>query len=176
MKYLKRYESYSNVIDELLNIIETQQVKDDFYQVIDTEDFVLKLDNVGDYLTINWIWMKTRKYSGTELFNAIIKYAENKGYDTIYAFGIKGKNLVKADGKNQVIIVNGYYTLMRWGFIPDKGINFINRILKEKYESFEDAFSDPEFWIKWKSKGVEYGGSFDLTPNSLSFKILNREI
>ena len=43
MKYLKHFESHTNAIDELLNIIETQQVKQGFYEVIETEDFFLKL-------------------------------------------------------------------------------------------------------------------------------------
>ena len=176
MKYLKHFESHTNAIDELLNIIETQQVKQGFYEVIETEDFFLKLDDVGGYLSFNWIWMKTKKYNGTDLFRAIIKYTEKKGFAKISGFGIRGKNVVKSFGKKKLIDVNGYYSLMRWGFLPNKGVKLINKSLKENYESLEYAFSDPTFWNKWKEKGVEYAGTFDMTPNSLSFKILNREI
>ena len=81
---------------------------------------------------------------------------------------------VKINGKSKSIVVNGYYTMLRWGFIPEGGIKFINKVLHSNYESLESAIIDPEFWNRWKLEGKEFIGFFDLSSNSLSWKILNK--
>ncbi len=163
MRYLKYFEN-NDILYMLKNDIKHKGI----YDVLNNDDFELKIDDVsGDHLTLNWIKMKTRKYSGTDILNSLIKYSQEKNYEYISAYGIKG------DFKGKP--VNGYYTLMRWGFIPDKGVNFINNVLDTKYNSLEEAFSKSIFWENWKKNGTEYTGEFNLETNSLSFKILNKE-
>lgn len=164
---------FESNVDDILDIIKNKMITGkDGYKSIETPDFILKIDEVDTHVTLSWIYMKTQKYKGTDVLNAIIKYSKSKGYKSITGFGIRGTDIVKIDGKSKTIETNGYYTLMRWGFIPDNGIKMINRVLKTKYPSLIAAYKDPEFWTKWKQNGKDYTGEFDIAPNSLSWKIL----
>lgn len=179
MKLFSKFSTYLNesVALQLLKIIENNKRNEGNYILVETSDFIVKFNEVsGKHLSFNWCYMKTKKFSGTDILRALIMYSQKKGYRYISGYGIKGYDKAKIDGKYKDIKVNGFYTIMRWGFLPDKGVKFINKVLKSNYSSLEDAFSDSFFWQQWKEKGVEFYGEFDLSPNSLSFKVLNKEI
>jgi hypothetical protein len=135
--------------------------------LIKNDDFEAKIDTFGDYYRLYWIKNISRKYSGTEIFKNILKTLSNKfGNRPVSATGIKGEFKGKP--------VNGYYTMFRWGFIPEGGIDFINNQLGTSYESLEKAVNDNGFWEMWKANGTEIEGIFDMSPGSLSWKILNK--
>ena len=159
--------------NELFDIIKTQGKSEKFYTLVDTDDFILKYDDTS-YMTLDWIYMKTNKYRGTDIFKAFLQLAKERGHNKVKAWAIKGADVVKINGKSKSIVVNGYYTMLRWGFIPEGGIKFINKVLHSNYESLESAIIDPEFWNRWKLEGKEFIGFFDLSSNSLSWKILNK--
>jgi hypothetical protein len=175
------FEKYSDFvfesnIDEVLNIIKNQMKEDKTGKKVETSDFILKIDDMTNHVTLSWIYTKTRTYSGTDIIRALIKYAQEKNYKFIAGYGIKGFDIVEIEGKKTRIVTNGYYSLMRWGFLPDKGIKVINKKLKTNYATLEDAFSDSSFWTTWKDNGGDYTGEFDLKPNSLSFKVLDKQL
>lgn len=133
--------------------------------IIETEDYIINFDYEGEKATLNWINTKTNKYKGKEIFNAFLDYMKSKGVRKIGAYGTKGNVYgIKA---------YGYYVMLKWGFIPEN-ISEINDLLSTSYNSFEEALQDSNFWNQWKEKGDDYYGIFDLTPNSLSWKLFNR--
>ena len=158
-------------------IIEETSFQDEIYTIVENNNFSLKIDYItGDYLTLAWIHIKNKEYiNGTELLKSLIPYSKKRNLKYIHAYGIKGYDMAYVNNKMKLITTNGYYTLMRWGFIPYKKEIFLNKVLKTDYKSLEDAYSDPNFWINWKERGIAYVGDFDLEENSLSYKVLNKE-
>ncbi len=163
-------------VNDILTMMKTQMKETKEYKDLETEDFMLRIGEMTSHITLSWIYTKTSKYSGTDILKALIKYCQENGFKSITGYGIKGHDSVIIDGKRKSIVTNGYYSLMRWGFIPDKGVKFINKTLKTNYSTLEDAFSDKEFWTKWKEDGKEYTGEFDVSSNSLSFRVLDKQV
>lgn len=175
LEEFSQFVTESNVTD-ILTIIKTQMKETKDYKDLETDDFMLRIGEMTSHVTLSWIYTKTNKYSGTDILKALIKYCQESGFKTITGYGIRGTDSVIINGKRKIITTNGYYSLMRWGFIPDKGIKFINNILKTNYTTLEDAFSNKEFWTKWREDGKEYTGEFDVSSNSLSFNVLDKQI
>lgn len=179
-KYKLVRESLTAQQENILDIINANKVSKDFYTLVETTDFTLKYDDASeDHITLNWIYIKNKSsnISGTDLFKALIEIAKSKGIYKIFAYGIKGYDIIEVDGVKKSIWVNGYYTMLRWGFIPDKGIHFLNKILKTNYNSLEEAYKEQNFWDSWKENGKEFTGVFDLSSEeTLSMRILNKNI
>lgn len=152
-------------------IAETELVNDSNVKIkkginiVTTPDFVIKFDYEGPKATLIWIHSKTTKYKGKDVFKSLINYLSSKGVKTIGAWGTKG--IVYG------VQASGYYAILKWGFVPEN-MEEINTILGTKYSNFEEASNDPEFWSNWKQKGKDYYGVFDLKPNSLSWKLFNK--
>ena len=137
--------------------------------LIKTSDFAIKFDTWGNTYNLYWIKNFSSKFKGTDIFKELLKIVKERvGEKVIIATGIRG------DFKGED--TNGYYTMMRWGFIPEGGISFINKILGTNYEKIEKAFNDSNFWINWKANGVQFDGEFDMSVNSLSWKVLNHQL
>lgn len=163
---------------ELDKYISSKMTPDESGEIhIKNDDFDVKIDTFGDSYTLNWINVKSKNVKGTELFKSILHGLKKLGDRPIHAYGIRGTDIIKGeDGKNKIINVNGYYTVLRWGFFPDKGVKYINKTLKTNYPTMEDAYKDPTFWENWKENGKEFTGVFDMNKNSTSWKVLNREL
>ena len=175
MKYIKLFESFESI--DIPYLMSNNFEKDRFYKTLETDDFMIKFDEItGDSLTIDWIYNISNKIRGIDIFKGIIEYCNKKNYDSIHAYGIRGLGYVNDDKQSVGVETNGYYTMMRWGFVPKNGVKDINKILKTKYKSIDDMYLDQNFWTKWKKDVNDYAGVFDLNKNSLSYKILNHEI
>ena len=159
----------NNTNVELNNIINANFKPDKHGDIhIKNNDFEVKFDTFGDNYRLNWIKNFSGKYKGTEIFKNMLHNLHDKiGDKPITATGIKGVFKGKP--------VNGYYTMFRWGFVPDGGIKQINKILNTKYNDLESAINDPAFFDKWKENGEEYEGIFDMSPNSISWKLINNK-
>lgn len=149
---------------ELYNIIKQNQVDENGSWVVNTPDFELKYDDKGDFM-FSWINTKTSKYKGLDIFKALVLIAQKEGNKEI--------NALAAKGKTNGITANGFYSLVKWGFESTKGIDWVNKLLGTKYQSYEEARKDPNFLPMWKEKGQESYVTFDTTPNSLSMRTLN---
>lgn len=121
--------------------------------------FDIKDDNTAE---LTWINNKTNKYKGRDIFEAFMLYLKSKGIKRVEAWGTKGK----MHGTTAI----GYYVMLKYGVIPTN-INDINKILNTNYKNIQDAFKDPSFWENWKANGDDYFGVFDLSNNSLSWKV-----
>ena len=143
--------------------------KKDFLD-IDNEDFALRFDVWGPTFRLSWIKNKSGKYRGTDIWKTLLDVIKKK-------FGLKDITASAEKGYDSVdkVELNGYYTMLRWGFIPDKGIKMFNALLGEDYKSLEEAFSDEKFWSDWLKYGQSWTGVFDASPNSLSWKLLYKK-
>lgn len=137
------------------------------YTHVKNADFEMKYSAMDNYLILLWIHIKPNSnYKGIEVFKALIEFTRTNNLPVITAFA--------ARRKFRRINTNGYYSLLKWGFIPDKGISFINKTLGSKYTSIQEAYSDQEFLKRWKEKGAEFDGSFEVSPTSFSMQVLNK--
>lgn len=162
---IDRYLQENQSLEDLISYSIVPNKKGDI--LMKNDDFETKIDTFGDNYRLYWIKNISKKYSGTEIFKSILKTLKNKfGNKPISTTGIKGKFKGKP--------VNGYYTMLRWGFIPKGGINFINEKLNTNYKNISEAVTDEKFWELWRNKGCEFDGIFDMQPNSVSYKILNK--
>ncbi len=158
------------IIESLSDSFQNDLIKTKKFSQINNEDFSLRFDFIDDYVILLWIYNKSKKYSGREIFYQFIKYINSLGIREIYAYAAKGIDHIR-DGKKSIKINDtGYFNLLKWGFIPTEGINFINKTLKSNYKSFEEMFSDNEFFSIWKEKGKEFPCVFDTDKNSISMK------
>jgi hypothetical protein len=139
--------------------------------VVDNEDFEVRFDLWGDTYRFNWIINRTAKYRGADIFHALITAVE-------MAYGAKPITTSAEKGYDEQAKkdLNGYYTMLRWGFIPDKGVKMFNALLGETYPTMEAAFKDSSFWKNWRDYGSSYTGVFDMTPGSLSWDLLEKKI
>lgn len=150
---------------EIYDIVQSNKVNEHGNWWIDTPDFQLKYDDKGDFM-FSWIYLKTNKYRGADIFKAVLRLAKEVGAKEIHALAAKGvTNNVDA---------TGYFVLVKWGFLPIKGIEWVNKLLGTSYQSFEEAYNDSNFLPMWKQKGQEGYVTFDLTPGSLSMKVFNK--
>jgi hypothetical protein len=141
-------------VDNVYSIIKnTTKVKQGISHV-KNEDFDIIFDIEGDTLTLTWINVKSGKFTGKDVLSALIQLAHENGANKIRATGVRGKY----HGK----LAYGYYALLKWGFIPDGGIAFLNKVLGTKYGSIKEAFADPQFWAMWKDMGVEFTGTLQV--------------
>lgn len=85
----------------------------------------------------------------------------------------KNKSSQNYYNKNKEIIKVKSAYKRRFGKYPED-MNEINSILGTGYPNFETASNDLEFWNLWKEKGSDYYGVFDLRPNSLSWRMFNK--
>jgi hypothetical protein len=146
----------------LCDFIKSNLKKHNTYEEIKTEDFEIRIE-AGPEFILRWIKNKTKKYTGKQIMQCIINIAKERGYSEIEAWGSKGK----MEGEQ----TDGYYKLMLWGFVPNKDISWVNKLVGKNYSSFEEAYSDETFWDLWKQKGKEWpNGSFYLDDNSISMK------
>lgn len=150
---------------EIYDIIQTNKVDENGSWVVDSPDFQLKYDDKGDFM-FSWIYMKTSKFRGTDVFKALLMIAQKEGAKEIHALAAKGKT--------NDVLANGYYTLIKWGFVPIKDIDWANKLLGTQYQSWDEAYSDPKFFELWKAKGKEVYVTFDTTPGSLSMKTFSK--
>lgn len=147
---------------EILKILEENYTYDHFYKVVQNDDFILKWDESEDHLTLSWIYRISDKYKGREIFNSLIEYCKKKNIPRITAYCVRGYDSISINNQKEEIYDNGYYTLLKWGFKPDKGIKLINKTLKTNYKTIESAVRSPLFWKKWKDDGVDFTGYYDL--------------
>ncbi len=136
------------------------------YHEIDSQDFVLRYDIVGDSLQLMWIRNRTNRIKGLDIFKQLVKYAQSINMDDIYGWWV--------DGTIDKVPATGYYIGMKWGFMPVDGIKFVNKQLKTNYPDMTAAHADPNFLPMWKAKGRNFTGEFDLKPGSLSLQILSK--
>lgn len=164
------------VSESLLNIVKAHIKEDRFYYISENEDFTIKYDFVGEEsMGLDWIYNKTRKYTGTSLFKCLIQIGLENKMHMIKTYAVKGNDLIKIDGYTRAIQTNGYYTMLRWGFVPDGGINFLNGVLGTDYPDLETAYNDSEFWSNWRENGIEFVGFFYLNKDSISFDVLDKK-
>jgi hypothetical protein len=150
--------------------------EDRFYYVSENEDFTIKYDFVGEEsMGLDWIYNKTNKYNGTDLFKCLVQIALENNLHMIKSYAIKGGDMIRVNGIPQIIQTNGYYTILRGGFIPDGGVDFLNGVIGTDYVDLESAYNDPSFWSNWRENGIEFVGFFYLAKNSLSFDILDKK-
>jgi hypothetical protein len=144
-------------------------VRKDLTIILRSEDYDINFDVfLKDSYRLNWIRNLSKRYKGTDIFETLLKWISDRiGIAKITATGIKGKF--------KGIPVNGYYTMMRWGFLPEDGVDFINDTLGTTYIDERDAVCDSDFWLLWKEDGVEFEGVFDMKDNSLSYTVLHRK-
>jgi hypothetical protein len=152
--------------DKLYNLIQSQKQKEGDSFIVSNEDFELKYEADSSDFIFRWVLVKSPKYKGKDIFKAIIDIAKKEGYKEI--------NALAAKGKTNNVTANGYYSLVKWGFIPTKDITWVNKLLNTSYNSYDEAFNDPNFLPLWKEKGKETYAIFDLDPNSTSFKQFNK--
>ncbi len=157
--------SLKEFVQNAYNIIMTNKVDQNGSWVVDSPDFQLKYDDKGDFM-FSWIYMKTSKFRGTDIFRALLAIAQKEGAKEIHALAAKGKT--------NDVLANGYYTLVKWGFIPIKDVEWANKLLGTQYQSWDEAYSDPKFFELWKAKGKEVYVTFDTTPGSLSMKTFGK--
>jgi hypothetical protein len=150
----------------LYNLIQSQKQKEGDSFIVSNEDFELKYEADSSDFIFRWVLVKSSKYKGKDIFKAIIDIAKKEGYKEI--------NALAAKGKTNNVSANGYYSLVKWGFIPTKDITWVNKLLNTSYNSYDEAFNDPNFLPLWKEKGKETYAIFDLDPNSTSFKQFNK--
>ena len=164
-----------NFIFEKLNILDETLLYDFIKSKTNTKD-IIRINNIDfniifdinindKTLNLDWINNKSNKYSGKDIINALIKLCDFYNLNKIKAVGAKGKY----HNTNSF----GYYVLLKYGFIPKDGIQLINKVLNTNYKNFEEAYSDNNFLVLWKEKGIEYDGYLYLNKNSLSYKIFN---
>jgi hypothetical protein len=123
------------------------------YLLINCEDFEIRYDNVDDEnITLCWILKKTNKYQGIYIFNNFVEFLKGKNFKYIRAYCSNGITIYD----HKIIQLNGYYTLLKWKFIPSKGINFINKTLKTNYKDFDEMYNDKTFWNRWKTFGKDF--------------------
>jgi len=173
--YLKWFKRPS--IPEMLNesvstetsdeiVINTTKPNGAGHHVTKTADYHIIYDISSKLLWIVWINIKTNKFKGIDILMKLIEIAKSKG--------CIGLTADWETGIIQGIEANGYYVGMKWGFLPDKGIKFVNDILKTEYPNFKAMFDDPNFLKMWKEAKVPYSGTFDLSTNSISWQQLNK--
>lgn len=182
-EYLKENKEF-RYDKELLNILKYQHIVNVIdgieYKTVINEDFVIKYSvTKWSHVTLNWIYNRSFVYHGRDIFRALVKLTKDLGYDKICAYGAKGYDTYTIDddveGRIKFEIDDvGYYHLLVWGFIPEYGVKYINKILNSKYESMSDAFNDSSFWHKWKTKGVGLACTFYTDDDSLSMTQLNK--
>lgn len=137
--------------------------------IILNKDFELKFDTFAGLYRLNWIWNESGKYKGTDILKTVLEVVSDRlGDKPVTTTGIRGEF--------KGIQTNGAYTMLRWGFLPEGGVEMLNSYLGEDYVSLEAAFKDPVFWENWKKYASEYDGVFDMTPGSLSWDLLLKKI
>jgi hypothetical protein len=105
--------------------------------------------------------------TGLEVFNRQVKEAQNKNFKKIDTFAAKYLNGEPA---------NGYYTWARMGYSPEKGWLEKFNSYSPKYKGikdFETLFKTDGGLEYWNKEGMAFDGSFDLSPNSESIRLLN---
>lgn len=151
-------------IDYVLN----NQTKKKFYYILEDDDLFLQYSIMEDsHLTLNYIKIKNKyNVKFVDVIKTLIELC--KIYNLQYIRGSMEKGFAILN--NERTMLNGYYSFLRIGFIPDTGINFINKSLKGivKYENMEDIYMDDDFFDIWKEFGKPYSGYFDISKNSLS--------
>lgn len=161
-----------NATDELCSLIRDAASKSKNDKIIiKNEDFDLGFDvwPDGPYHRLDWIHNKSGRFKGADILQcAIIVASDIGGEKPVTAFGMLG------DFKG--VKLNGAYTMLRWGFLPEDGVEMLNALLGEDYPDMETAFRDPNFWKNWKIYSSDYEGIFDTTPGSLSWDLLKRKI
>lgn len=124
------------------------------YTHVNNSDFEIKYNDMDTYLILLWINIKSDKYKGIEVFKALVKFSQEKNLKFIIAYASKGI-FYKVE-------TTGYYSLLKWGFIPLEGIDLINAALEGNYKSIEEARKDSKFLANWKEKGIAFDGIFEL--------------
>ena len=165
---IKEFNEKLNVLDETLlyDFIKSKTNVKDIIKISNIDyNLIFDINIHNNVLNLDWINVKSNKYSGKDLINALIKICKYYNLTKIKATGAKGKY----HNTNSF----GYYVLLKYGFIPKEGIKLINKTLNTQYKNFEEAYSDINFLTLWKNNGLEYDGVLDLNPNSLSMKIYN---
>jgi hypothetical protein len=117
---------------------------------------------------------KGSKYDGRgfEIFNNQITSARQAGYRkiSVSAAGRKGSSY------------NGYYTWLRFGYLPDNNISHprlrsINEMLSAKgqprFRNMIEMMKTPNGRLLWKEYGTDWTGTFDLSPTSYSSRTLS---
>ena len=158
----------SNVISGIADIIEKELKKKHGIYTVKNADFHIIFDIAEDVLELTWITINSNKYTGKEVLLGIIDYCQQFNINKLRATGVRGEHHKKDS--------YGYYVMLKWGFIPDGGISFLNDVLGTKYESIEQAYADPEFWNKWKKDGTEFDGTFDMSAGSLSKRMFDDKL
>lgn len=147
---------------EILKILEENYTYSHFYKIVQNNDFILKWDETEDHLTLSWIYRISDKYKGRDIFNSLIEYCKKKNIPRITAYCVRGNDSIIVNNNKKEIYDTGYYTLLKWGFKPDKGVKFLNKTLKTNYSTIESAIKSPIFWKKWKDKGVDFTGYYEI--------------
>ena len=164
--YKKPILKESTNINDIYNLIQREKKNVNNVWIVNNNDFQLNFEDKGDFM-LRWIYLKTNKYKGKDIMKALVKIVQESGDNEMSA--LASKDVVNG------VETNGFYSLVRWGFCPTKGIDWVNKILGTNYESMDAAYADPKFLPLWKTKGKECWVTFDLTPNSLSIKTLYKE-
>ena len=73
----------------------------------------------------------------------------------------------------------GYYVFLKYGFIPDNNVKFINKIFKinkidKQYTDINEIYLDKSFFKTWKEIGVGFNGSFNLDDDSISMSVYKK--
>jgi hypothetical protein len=131
----------------------------------------------GPYMeNVKFVVTDTGKGLGTRIFAKQVYEAGKLGCKEITA------SADREEARAGRIAVNGYYTWPRLGFDTDlKNIDTISvdkklaKAIKEKFpdaNKLSDLMKTQEGRNFWKAEGEGFKGTFDLTPNSTSRKVL----
>jgi hypothetical protein len=153
-------------VNDIYTLIEKEKKNINNVWIVDNNDFQLNYEDKGGFM-FRWIYLKTNKYKGKDILKALVKIAQKSGANEMSA--LASKDVVNG------VETNGFYSLVKWGFEPTKGIDWINKVLGTNYKDLETAYNDPNFLPLWKTKGKECWVTFDLIPGSLSNRILAKE-
>lgn len=139
---------------------------------VDHPDFEMRRSIYKDRIVNDSIEVKSPgKGIGTKIFFDQVSIASAKGFKTISTSATKGHE------------VNGYYTWARLGYdakIPGfRSGRFVDKEASEVIPGatlISDLMKSEKGREWWKSQGVSFEGEFDLTPGSLSMKVLSEYV
>lgn len=168
---LREFLLKESTVDDLYNTIKQNGINKKGYTEVITPEFELRYDTVGDRLSLMWVQIKSSKYKGVDIIKALVKLTRELGLKKITTYAVSG-NISGSDKK--AVKASGYYALLKFGFIPDGGIEFINKILHTHYKDMQQAYDDVYFLALWKAAEHEFTGDFDVSSGSISMRQLNK--
>lgn len=145
-----------------------------YFEDLAREDIKVKDENIeflftiqDDVCRLNWVQSRNKSVRMTFVFKQFITALQKLGVRKITANCIRGNF--------QRVKCNGYYTLLKWGFIPEGGRGFINKFITPEYDAFWffTELNSSEL-SQWRENGESFEGVFYLDQDSFSMRMFMR--